>query len=230
MTDIPVVREVWCPSHRIVPSRFPTINVYERVADPADLEAVFAIEALTNPRLREEAGELGRVPPDERISGPGTSPIMASFTHLNPQGSRFSDGTYGVFYTGRTLETAIRETVYHRERFMRDSAEPPMELDMRIYLCNLEADMHDIRGLREAHAEWYHPQDYRDSQALGRSLRAQGSWGILYQSVRHAGGECAAVFRPKVLSPCRQGQHLGYLWNGSRITGVIEKRVVEIPL
>ena len=50
-----------------------------------------------------EVGELRLVAPDERISGPGTSVVMAAFTHLNPEGSRFSDGTYGVFWDGREV-------------------------------------------------------------------------------------------------------------------------------
>src|SRR5690606_12257910 len=78
------------------------------VADPADLEAVYRIEAMTNDRLREEAGDLALVPPADRVSGPGTSPIMAAFTHLDPQGSHFTDGSYGVFYTSLTIETSVR--------------------------------------------------------------------------------------------------------------------------
>src|SRR4051794_2233977 len=91
----------WRPAYRLVPSRFPPTGLFDRVADPADLDAVFAIEALTNDRLRDEAGDLRLLPAEERISGPGTTPIMAAFTHLNPEGSRFSDGSFGVYYCAR---------------------------------------------------------------------------------------------------------------------------------
>ena len=64
----------WKPSYRLIASRYPTVALYDAIADPADLEAVFAIEALTNPRLRNELGELQLVPPDERISGAGSTP------------------------------------------------------------------------------------------------------------------------------------------------------------
>ena len=43
---IPVSRVHWSSCYRVVPSRFPPIQLFERVVDPADLEAVFAIEAL----------------------------------------------------------------------------------------------------------------------------------------------------------------------------------------
>ena len=71
---IPVVELGWGATYRLVPSRFPPIVLFERVADPADLDVVFAIEALTNPRLRQEVGEISLVAPAERMSGAGSSP------------------------------------------------------------------------------------------------------------------------------------------------------------
>ncbi|MDE2913467.1 MAG: hypothetical protein OXL68_11165 [Paracoccaceae bacterium] len=63
------------------------------MTDPDDLEAIFEVDALTDPRLRNEAGDILLVLPEDHISGPGTSDIMASFAHLNPAGSRFGDST-----------------------------------------------------------------------------------------------------------------------------------------
>ena len=65
MEEPPTARVQWRPCYRIVPSRFPPIDLFEKVADPADLEAVYAIEAMTNDRLRDEAGDLALVPPAE---------------------------------------------------------------------------------------------------------------------------------------------------------------------
>ena len=36
-------------------------------------------------------GNISFVPTEDRISGPGTNIIMAAYTHLNPDGSRFPD-------------------------------------------------------------------------------------------------------------------------------------------
>jgi hypothetical protein len=213
----------WLPCWRIIPSRFPPIDLFERVADPADLEAIIALESLTNDHLREEGGALHLVPSQDRISGRGTSYIMAAFTHLNPVGSRFSDGLFGVFYSASTLDTAIAETRYHREQFLRATSEPPMELDMRVLLVDLQQHLHDIRGQQQALPAIYAPEDYSASQALGKRLRAQNSWGIVYDSVRHVGGECAAVFRPPALHNCRQERHLCYVWDGTRISMVYRK-------
>ena len=225
----PIRRVTWLPCWRIIPSRFPPIQLFERVTDPADLDAVLALESLTNDRLRAEVGELDLIPLEDRLSGPGTSAIMTAFTHRNPDGSRFSDGTYGVYYAGNTLETAIAETRYHRQRFMQYTAESPMELDMRIYLADLDQDLHDIRGMRETLPYVYAETDYRFSQDLGRLLREQGSWGIAYDSVRHEGGECVGIFRPPALSHCRQERHLCYVWDGQRISHIYQKSELQGP-
>jgi hypothetical protein len=193
--------------------------VYDRIADPADLDAMFAIESLTNPRLRVEAGALALVPKEHRISGPGATPVMAAFTHLNPEGSRFSDGSWGVFYAAHSVATAVEETVYHRERFLAATAEPACDIQMRCYRTRIDSRLHDIRGgwKRE-----HDPDDYAASVKLARLLRDAGSSGIVYDSVRHRGGECLAAFHPDVVAPCVQAQHLIYRWDGTRIAKVLE--------
>ncbi|MEI7035194.1 RES family NAD+ phosphorylase [Fulvimonas yonginensis] len=222
----PVKRVRWSHAYRIVPSRFPPVGVFDRVADPADLEAVFAIEALTNPRLREQAGVLALVPRDRRISGPGSTPVMAAFTHLNPEGSRFSDGSWGVFYAAHSVATAVEETVYHRERFLAATAEPPCEIQMRCYRTHLHCKLHDLRGGWPAAHD---PHSYAGGIALARALRAAGSNGIVYDSVRHAGGECVAAFYPDVVAPCVQAQHLIYRWDGTRIAQVLQVSELRRP-
>ncbi|MDE3209977.1 MAG: RES family NAD+ phosphorylase [Pseudomonadota bacterium] len=215
----PIKRIRWAHAYRIVLSRFPPVGVYDRIADPADLDALFAIEALTNPRLREEAGALALVPRKHRISGPGATPVMAAFTHLNPEGSRFSDGTWGVFYAAHSVATAVEETVYHRERFLAATAEPACEIPMRCYRTSVDSKLHDIRGGWPAAHD---PHSYAASVTLARQLRAAGSNGIVYDSARHAGGECLAAFHPDVVAPCVQAQHLVYRWDGVRIAQVLE--------
>jgi len=219
-TEVPPIRRIrWSHAYRIVPSRFPPVGVFDRVADPADLDAVFAIEAMTNPRLREEAGALARVPQQRRISGPGSTPVMAAFTHLNPEGSRFSDGSWGVFYAGHSVATAVEETIYHRERFLAATAEPACEIQMRCYRTHFDCRLHDIRGgWKSAHD----PHSYAASVRLARTLRAEGSNGLVFDSARDPGGECVAAFYPDLVAPCVQERHLIYRWDGRRIVQVLE--------
>ncbi|MFO1204400.1 MAG: RES family NAD+ phosphorylase [Burkholderiales bacterium] len=213
----------WFPCYRLIPSRFPPIGLFDRVASLEDLEAVSAIESLTNDRLRDEIGEISLAPPEERIVGPGASPIMAAFTHLNPEGSRFSDGTYGVYYAGESLDTSIPEVAYHRTLFLSRTREAAMEIDLRTYTARVVGDFHDLRGQQDALPDFYARCDYAASQALGRSLRASGSSGVVYDSVRRAGGQCVAVFRPRLISDCSQSSHITFVWDGARIVSWYEK-------
>jgi hypothetical protein len=228
--DLPLARVDWKRSVRIVPSRYPPVGVFDRVADPADIEAVFAVEALTNDRLRDEAGDIRLVAPEDRISGAGTTPIMAAFTHPNPDGSRFSDGSFGVYYAAESIDTAIAESRFHRERFMRFSAEPPMRLEMRAYYAKLRTELHDLRGQARAHPEWFDPdpEAYAPSQALGKRLRGAGSNGVVYPSVRRSGGECVGVFRPRAVAPVTQGPHFEFIWDGEAISDVLQVRRVGV--
>ena len=222
--EIPLRAVAWKHSYRLIASRYPTVGLYDAIADPADLDVVFAIEALTNPRLRNELGELQLVPSGERLSGAGSTPIMAAFTHLNPEGSRFSDGSYGVYYAANDLDTAIAEVSHHRAAFMARTQEPAIDIDLRLIVAPLDAKLHDLRGLRRSAPQLYDPCDYSVGRVLGRRLREAGSWGVLYHSVRRHGGLCAGVFRPRALKPAREAAHIALHWDGARITHWFEKR------
>ena len=217
----------WQPCFRVVSSRFPPINLFERVSSAEDWEALYWLESLTNPRLRDEVGEIELVPREDRTFGPGASVIMAAFTHLNPEGSRFADDTFGAFYAAASLDTSIAETRHHREIFLRATRQGPLELDMRTYLTDVSASFHDIRGKRDRMPDIYDPDSYVASQKLARSLRLAGSNGVVFDSVRHAGGECLAIFRPRLIQNCRQGTHLRYVWDGQRISQVYALRAID---
>lgn len=201
--------------------------MFESVTDPADLEATLAVESLTNPRLRDQVGELSLVPAEDRITGPGTSPIMAAFTHPNPDGSRFSAGDYGVYYASTDRQTAIRETVHHRERLLRLTPNIKEEvLAMRAYIGRIHGDFIDARAFG-ANDPIYDRDSYQASQAFGVQHRQAKRWGIAYRSVRNAGGECLAVFRPPACSPVRQSAHFHYYYENGAIRQVIEQKDVE---
>ena len=70
------------------------------------------------------------------------------------------------------------------------------------------------------------PNRYIHAQSMARDLRNAGSNGIVYDSVRFSEGECVAIFRPRLLSPVRQGSHYCYVWNGQEITHIYKKTPV----
>lgn len=211
----PERRVRWAEAFRIISSRYPPIDVYERVADPADWEALFEVEALTNPRVRQEWGEIALVPLEERVSGPGASWVMASFTHVgNP--SRFTAGAYGVYYAARHLVSAVRETAFHFARFLSATDEPRgTMLELRVLVARgIDGRYHDVRS---GYPGLHDPDDYATPQAFAAGLRDRGSNGLVYGSVRDGGAPCLAVFRPKAIPRPIQGPHLRYHFDGTSI-------------
>jgi hypothetical protein len=213
----------WPQACRIVPTRHPAVTLFDRVADAADFEALYALEALTNERAREELGQVERVPPGDRVFGPGSGPIMAAFTHVNVLGSRFSAGDFGVFYAARERATAMAETRHHHGRFLAATTQPAMHLPMRLYHVAIDARLHDLRPAGSVPPAVYDADDYAAAQALGRRLRAAGSAGVAYRSVRHGRGQCVGLFRPQGASRCLHAAYLLYVWDGERFSDVYEK-------
>jgi len=107
---------------------------------------------------------------------------------------------------------------------MSDTKESPMRLEMHSLAADLNGQLHDIRGMQKKHPEIYHRSSYAASQALARDLVQTSSYGIAYDSVRHKGGHCAALFRPPVLSHCRPEGYLIFEWDGQAIAKVYELR------
>jgi hypothetical protein len=220
----PELRRVrWTQACRIVPTRYPAITLFDRVADEADFEALYALEAMTNERVRDELGQVERVPRAQRLYGPGSGPIMAAFTHLNTAGSRFSEGSYGVFYAARDRATAVAETRYHHGRFLEATNQPALHLPMRLYQVAIDARLHDLRPAGAVEDAIHSPDTYAASQALGRRLHATGSAGVAYRSVRQPRGQCVGLFQPRGASACLHAAFLLYAWDGRQFSDIYEK-------
>jgi len=217
--DIATSRAGWRKAWRIIASRYPPIDLFERVSsNPAVWDALIVLEQATNPRVRDEIGEIRLVPPERRVHGPNASWVMAASTHLNPKGSRFSDGTWGVYYAANRMKTAIAETVHHFARFAADANDPPRREDMRVLVGSIAHSFHDVDTLSSTQRDAViDPNSYDAGQALARALRASGSSGLVYPSVRDPIGRCAAAFWPDAVGVPIQERHLQYDWDGTRV-------------
>jgi len=219
MVSPPTSRVAWPETHRFVMSRFPPIDLFDDVADPRDWEALALAQSRTNPRLYEEIGDLALVPAERRLSGQGASWVMAAFTHVSTDRvSRFSDGTYGVYYAAESLETALYEHTFHMARFYSESRVAPGWLSqVRQLVGSIDAELIDVRG--EGFETILDPDvaSYAVSQAFAREQKAAGANGVVYPSQRRAEGECIAAFYPDVVSVARQADHFRYHWDGEKI-------------
>jgi hypothetical protein len=162
------------------------------------------------------------VRPDDVVEKSSSSFIVAPFTHPNPEGSRFSDGTYGVLYGGLDFDTTNAEVKAARESFLRHTSQKPQRLDMRAIVMDLDGALHDLRGRAGARLK-----DFGECQKIARELRADGSYGLVFDSVAKPGGECVCVFRPSALSNCRQERHFAYVWDGREISRILEYSIAK---
>jgi hypothetical protein len=218
--DPPVRRVRWSQAFRVIPTRYPPVPLFERLGDPSQWEVLAEIESMTNPRVRDELGEIRAVPVDERIAGPGASFVMAPFVHR--RASRFSAGQYGVYYAARRRPTAIAETRHHMARFYRATGEAPLDVEMRVLVGAVGDRFHDLRGGGTRWAGVLHPDDYTAGQAFGARLRGAGSRGLVYPSVRDPGGQCIGAFTPRAVGLPVVDAVLRYHWDGARIDRVFD--------
>ena len=226
MTTFPITRVSWSNAYCIVPSRYPPIHLFERITrDPAEWDLLADIEMITNPRIRDEIGEIRLVPAEERVSGAGATWVMAPFTHLNPRGSRFSDGTYGIYYAADRIGTAVQETVHHMRRFYADSGDQPHDEDMRVLVGAIDGWFYDLVGAGSAAVQYLDPTSYVESQELGRAIRDEGRDGLHYPSVRNPPHPCVAAFRPKIVGIPARERHLKYHWDSRAISRVFDYSV-----
>lgn len=213
-------------SYRLVNSKFPPIALFDDVVSADDFETAYAIQALTNPRILNELGDLALLPKKEIPFGiDGTSYVTAPFTHVNPDGSRFSDGSFGILYLADCVETAIKETLYHQEKYFINIPELHYDtIDMRCLKVEFSAEVVDCTAMTNI----YHNDDYSIPNALGANLKKESEQGIQYNSVRNNNlvhnnnSLCWGLFSPKYVSSAIQTKHFEFVFDGEKIPYVRE--------
>ncbi|WP_218014948.1 RES family NAD+ phosphorylase [Teichococcus rhizosphaerae] len=194
------------PSHRLVPSRFPPIGLFDTVATAADMQAVMELAGWTNDRLVQ--GRIQRLPPDQWVHGrPNSSIVMAAFLHAPPMGGRFNGPDLGAWYAAAALPTAAAEVAHHLRREAVATGLPSLSRAYRAYTAELAGGYLDLRGQRQARPEIYAPGSHAASQPFGEEVRASGTDGILYDSLRHAGGTNVVAYRPAKILAVTQADH-----------------------
>lgn len=159
----------------------------------------------TNDRLVVE--RLSRLPRSEWVFGrANSSVVMAAFLHAAPEGGRFSGPDLGAWYAADSIETGIAEVAHHMRREAYARGVPAVERQFRVYMARLEGRFIDLCGsIDPALGD---SERYGASQLFGETARARGEDGILYPSLRFAGGLNACAYRPSKVLEVTQAQHL----------------------
>ncbi len=200
------VRAAPLPAFRLIPSRFPPIGLFDTVTTSDDLGAVMELAGWTNDRL--VAARVRRLPRHEWVFGrPNASIVMAAFLHAAPTGSRFNGPDLGAWYAAGSLTTGLIEVAHHLRREAVATGVASHRRTYRCYTARMTGDHRAVEGDPDA-AGVLAPDDYTASQAFGEAVRKSAFAGIVYPSVRHAGGGNVVGYRPSQVLDVTQGEHV----------------------
>jgi RES domain len=228
VTRLPAVRPVrQFDTHRLIPSRHSPggDSVLVRIADDdAHLQAIFELDAATNDRLIAEHQRFPGIGVEELVFGvPCSHVVNAAFCHPHPLGGRFNGPERGAWYAGFALKTAQAEVAFHKRVELAETGWTEDEsITYDDYLADFSAPFHDLRDAAGFRACLL-PGSYVASQALAERLLDAGSLGLIYPSVRHAGGTCLACFRPPLVANVRRDATYRFTWNGTRGPGIVRE-------
>jgi hypothetical protein len=139
LETVPKVRVRWKTTYRLQLDRYPPVDYFERIAIVEDRIVLNDLEKLTDPAERQRIGQISLVPTGKRVFGQGASGLMGPFTHASKRNpSRFTDGSYGVYYAGRRFETALREVAYHWARFHARTKDEPTETTFKVLTASID--------------------------------------------------------------------------------------------
>ncbi len=204
-------------THRLVPSKYRANGdsvLVDIADDEAHLQALFALDAATNERLRAAHQVLPGIGLEELVFGvPQAAVINAAFCHGHPLGNRFSLPDRGAWYAGFAVQTAQAEVAFHKTIQLAEIHRFEDDVTYDDYLADFSAGLHDLRGLGVKN--YLDPESYVDSQALAERLMAAHSLGVVYPSVRHPGGTCVACFRPALVGNVRRDKTYRFVWTGA---------------
>jgi hypothetical protein len=213
---VALVREL--DTHRLVLSRHLPQNDSVLTAisdDDAHLQAIFELDNATNDRLLAGQQPLPGIGVEELVFGvPHAAVVNAAFCHPHPLGSRFNSPSRGAWYAGLAIETSQAEVGFHKTVQLAEIGRFEDSVTYDDYMADFSADFHDLRSRPPGLRPVLDPETYVESQAFAERLLETGSLGVIYPSVRHAGGTCIACFRPALVTNVRRGRTFRFTWDG----------------
>lgn len=205
--------------YRLIHSKFPPIALFDDVADASEFESLYQLQALTNPRLSDQVGNVSLLDKSEFPFGiQGCSYAVAPFTHINPDGSRFMSGQRGMLYLADSFETAISESLYHQQKYFNNLNLHYDRIVMRGLICRFSGDFLDISKLAADHPI-YSPDDYSAAREFAKPWCKKVS-GLQYLSVRRPEHICWGLFTPKEVLSIKQSCHYEFIFDTQTISQV----------
>ena len=124
---------------------------------------------------------------------------------------RFSDGTFGAFYSALEIDTCKKEVEYHLTAELKESGSERIA-NNRFYdliKCNYSGNTASLCGFEDSHPQLISKDKsgYSFCQNIAREAKQRDLDGLLTPSARKANGVCVPVFSRYALFEPSQESH-----------------------
>ena len=218
LEGLTITREALPRTIRLVTTARLRPPVLSQLVDADELAALAEIEGATSNRLMAQNRGTANVQAYELIYGvPHAAFINASFAYAKPrETSRFNGAERGAWYAALDLDTCLAEVRHHLTEALAQTGVYEAVVDYAELYASFAGEFVDLRP----HSDHMclHPEQgvgYPAGHALADAARARGLNGIIYPSVRHAGGTCIAALFPHAVQSVAQGDVYRMTWRGA---------------
>jgi hypothetical protein len=196
---------------RLIPSKYPTIDIYERFGSPEMRVFAAELEKVTNPRLAAKSRLTGG-----DTSADSGSPRLQNWNHAPfaypvPEGTYMLPEPYSVMELAGDERGALARAIVRREEFLARTQEPSCGVDMRMITNRVFGTFVDLREL---------PPDLPTSarHKLGQRIYEDGAQGVVFRMAELPGHDFASIFTLDALPDKGvQGAHYRFRWDGRQI-------------
>jgi hypothetical protein len=171
------------------------------------------IEGATSARLAAQR-DAGAFP----AARPHAAFVNAAFAYWKPRAqNRFNGPGLGAWYAALAVERSLAEVSFHIGRELANTGSFHATVEWAELWASFAGLFVDLRGVSPAPAclDPEPTRGYPAGNALAAQAREEGLNGIVYPSVRHAGGTCLVALWPHAVQSVAQGQVWRTRWAGS---------------
>jgi hypothetical protein len=192
-------------------------NLFDDLSpNPQDWNVAIRHEMATQPKPYTSDAPIINRPFEEAT---WIEAIAYPFQPPNWSRSRFSDGTFGIWYGADSIETTVYETVWHwRNGLLADAGfdRAGVSIERKVFWVQCDAALVDFRPEVERVPDLVHPEHYDATQPIGKRLSREGFPGLVSRSAR-CNGDTFGVLNPVVLSNPDQACSLSYRIEAGRV-------------
>jgi len=230
LDGLPIVRDAFPRTVRLVSTARLRAAVLLALVDQDDVATLAEIEGATSTRIRAQDRGLEHVHANEFVYGvPHSHFINAAFAYTRPRDlNRFNRDGRGAWYAALSLETCMREVVFHMQDFLRRAGEYQATVEYAEMFASMAGEFIDLRNVQHPCLNPDVSIGYTAGNQIADAALSKGLNGIIYPSARHPGGVCLAALRPHAVQSVATGDAYRMIWSGSPDPEIIKADPVDL--